>query len=215
MPISTAPAAAPQTEGITVGHLLVAQSRAQRLLGDVDRARANAELALAVIAALPSGAGLDRIRVRARRGLGEVLLHVGDHAAARECFLAALEDAERTLGNLDMDTASLLNSLGAVARQTGDFDEAEWRYARALAIVEASAADGRGDHGVLTEILLGLDELGEAEGPARGALAIVSSASGGAHRKVAKGPTSVGALLHRAQRLDQAGREDRAWSRAA
>jgi hypothetical protein len=43
------------------------------------------------------------------------------------------------LGAKDPDTASLLNNLGIVGKHTGDFDDVQRYYSRALSIVEATA----------------------------------------------------------------------------
>jgi len=120
-------------------NVLVVLSRALCVQGDWDDAEAAARDALAALAELAGGEPLDRIRVHARHALGEVLLARGDYPAAGKQFTAALQDAERTLGGEDSDTASLLNSRGLVARYRGDFATAERHYTRALQIVHDSA----------------------------------------------------------------------------
>ena len=62
----------------------------------------------------------------------------GDFASADELLRSATRIQEETLGPLHPDLANTFNNLAIVAEQTGNLDDAEMFYRRAVAIASAS-----------------------------------------------------------------------------
>jgi tetratricopeptide (TPR) repeat protein len=111
-----------------VGRALGVRAASLRRLGRMADAARDARTALA----LAETSGDRRRAATLRRGLGEALFGLGDHAGALAQFERALE-AERALGNQAAE-ALVLQHLGAVHQSLGHADEAGHHYREALAL---------------------------------------------------------------------------------
>ena len=81
---------------------------------------------------------IDRLQIQTLGNLGNIWRSQGRYQDAEAPLLQALSLAEEQLDTQDLDLAIILNSLGMVYKYLARFEEGEWVYHRALAIVENS-----------------------------------------------------------------------------
>jgi tetratricopeptide (TPR) repeat protein len=111
-------------------------ARIEFILGDHAEAARHYAKAIAVLAADPAPQS-ERERILNQAGLANTLRVRGRYAEAVRLYRAAAGRAEQLDGD-PLDLAAVLNGWGIVHKYTGEFDEAERLYGRALRIVEAA-----------------------------------------------------------------------------
>jgi hypothetical protein len=131
---------------------------------------------------LGDNALLNRLRVQARRKLGDVLTAAGCYAEARPHLTTALAESERDLGPDDLDTVAVRNSLGTLCKHTGCFDESHGHYVRALAALEQHFGP---DHPELAALLQEQGRYEDAEVLSHHAQAVFERVYGPEHSEVA------------------------------
>ena len=84
---------------------------------------------------------VQRLRMQAIGGVGNVLRALGRYHEAEPKLKERVAIAERTFGRDDAEVAGALNDLGVLYKYTGDFDKAGRLYRRALKIAEKACYD--------------------------------------------------------------------------
>jgi tetratricopeptide (TPR) repeat protein len=142
---------------------------------------------------------IGRLRLDATLGLAQVLGALGRHGEAETLLKGAFATAERVFGAETLETASVLNDLGACYKYTGRFDKAFRLLHDALAI---AAGAGGAEHRQVATILQSIAVLElvrgrfrEGEPYARRSIMIREKAFGPDHPQVAADLGTLAAIL--------------------
>src|ERR1700683_461678 len=163
-----------------------------------------------VASAVTEGAAGDSVLLccQAQERMAGLERLAGEFDAAAARLTAAVDRAATAFGEASPAVVSAANALGVVYKYAADFDAAEKAYRRAMA-----AADGQGDPDplILAGLLHNMGGLAHARGDAMGGIplaergvALRTGVLGAGHSEVACDWNALGALYHRAGRLDDA-----------
>jgi tetratricopeptide (TPR) repeat protein len=180
-------------------------------LGDYARAKADYRCANDILDEWAAGTNnleVQRLRIRALRGLAGVVCVLGRDQQAKTMLKHALALAERSFGWNHADVASVLNDLGVHYRLTGRYEKAERVHRRALAMTEKLLGP---EHPQVATILHQLSVLEHARGRfaagepfARRAVTIREKTFGPDHPEVAIESEAIATLLEEQRKYEEA-----------
>src|SRR5439155_2506781 len=179
---------------------LVERSYVQLAIGEYAPAEDAFRRALTLTEHAVPGLELDRIRTRARAGLGTAFRAQGRYADAEPVFREVIELCEDAFGPDSLETLNALNDLGILFKYAGRFDEAEPLYRRALEINRRAVGEIHYNAASLYHNLGGLEHArgnyAEAEPHARRSVEIRRATVGPEHPSTAADEAALASILY-------------------